>query len=85
MQGQGDRSCFRGSGDLLTSFASRPPRAGDYAITFSGTGEELDAVRARAGGLTVQGPEGETYRFVPEHMLRRSPPAATPVELSHVS
>ncbi|MDQ5848490.1 MAG: VOC family protein [Pseudomonadota bacterium] len=86
VQGQGDRSCFRGSGDhphILCITAAPAPAI--TAITFSGTGEELDAVRVRAGGLTVQGPEGETYRFVPEHHAAALAAGRDqPVELSHV-
>jgi 2,3-dihydroxy-p-cumate/2,3-dihydroxybenzoate 3,4-dioxygenase len=86
VQRQGDRSYFRGTGDhphiLCITAAPAPAIA---AITFSGTPEELDAVQARAGGLTVQGPEGETYRFVAEHPVAALAAGRDqPVELSHV-
>ena len=74
------------------------PAPGVEAITFAGTAEEIDSLKNRAGGSTVQfdspgggsgvmveGPEGQRYRFVidaPGNALSNEP--NRPIELSHV-
>ncbi len=89
---------FRGTGELpciLSVTAAAGPAV--TAITFSGSEQEIDQLRARAqraaapadaredGSVAVRGPEGQVYRFVPE---RQAPALAAerdkPVQLSHV-
>jgi 2,3-dihydroxy-p-cumate/2,3-dihydroxybenzoate 3,4-dioxygenase len=71
---------------------------GVEAITFSGSAEEIDLLRKRTGassvqfdapgggsGITVDGPEGQRYRFVIDTKTEEKPADANrPVQLSHV-
>ena len=95
----GDTRFFRGTGDhpyiLSLAKAAAPCVA---AITFSGSSEELDAVRRRNGsprlikfnvpgggeGFEVRGPEAQTYRFIVEG--ERPKPLSDgdkPIQLTH--
>jgi 2,3-dihydroxy-p-cumate/2,3-dihydroxybenzoate 3,4-dioxygenase len=90
---------FRGTGDhpyiLSLAKAAAPAVA---AITFSGSAEEIDAVRQRNGsarlikfnvpgggeGFEVRGPEAQTYRFITE-TTRPAPlaDADKPIQITH--
>ena len=95
----GDTRFFRGTGDhpyiLSLAKAAAPCVA---AITFSGSGEELDAVRRRNGsprrikfnvpgggeGFEVRGPEAQTYRFIEEARVPETfKDADKPIQLTH--
>ena len=95
----GDTRFFRGTGDhpyiLSLAKAAAPCVA---AITFSGSGEELDAVRRRNGsprrikfnvpgggeGFEMRGPEAQTYRFIEEtSVAERLKDADKPIQLTH--
>lgn len=95
----GDTRFFRGTGDhpyiLALAKAAAPYVA---AITFSGSGEELDALRRRNGsprrirfnvpgggeGFEVHGPEAQTYRFIEEtSVAERLKDADKPIQLTH--
>jgi 2,3-dihydroxy-p-cumate/2,3-dihydroxybenzoate 3,4-dioxygenase len=95
----GDTRFFRGTGDhpyiLALAKAAAPCVA---AITFSGSGEELDAVRRRNGsprrikfnvpgggeGFEVRGPEAQTYRFIEEASVPETlKDADKPIQLTH--
>ena len=95
----GETRFFRGTGDhpyiLSVSKAAAPAVA---AITFSGSAEELDAVRRRNGsprlstfnvpgageGFEVRGQEAQTYRFIVETNLpEKLKDPDKPIQLTH--
>jgi len=90
---------FRGSGDhphiLSLAKAAAPAVA---AITFSGSAEEIDAVRQRNGsarlikfnvpgggeGFELRGPEAQTYRFIVEtNIPEKLKDADKPIQITH--
>lgn len=95
----GDTRFFRGTGDhpyiLSLAKAAAPAVA---AITFSGSAEELDAVRRRNGsprlfkfnvpggseGFELRGPEAQTYRFIVEtNIPEKLKDPDKPIQLTH--
>ena len=95
----GDTRFLRGTGDhpyiLALAKAAAPCVA---AVTFSGSDEELDAVRRRNGsprrikfnlpgggeGFEVRGPEAQAYRFIEEtSVAERLKDADRPIQLAH--
>ena len=87
---------FRGTADhpyILSLTASSTP--GIEAITFSGTPSEIERIKGEkiaafdapgaGSGVSVEGPEGQRYRFVSETKTARLPAEQDrPIELSHV-
>jgi 2,3-dihydroxy-p-cumate/2,3-dihydroxybenzoate 3,4-dioxygenase len=90
---------FRGTADhpyILSLTESTGP--GVEAITFSGSGEEIEALKHRIGATTVEfdspgggtgvrleGPEGQRYRFITDSKVDTKPvDGGRPIELSHV-
>jgi len=95
----GDTRFLRGTGDhpyiLALAKAAAPCVA---AVTFAGSGEELDAVRRRNGsprrirfnvpgggeGFELRGPEAQAYRFIEEtSVAQRLKDADKPIQLAH--
>src|ERR1700741_2716906 len=95
----GDTRFLRGTGDhpyILALAKAAAPCVG--AVTFAGSGEELDAVRRRNGsprrirfnvpgggeGFELRGPEAQAYRFIEEtSVAQRLKDADQPIQLAH--
>ena len=96
---RGKTRYFRATGDhpyVLSLTEARTPSMD--AITFAGTSEEVQSIGKRSGasaskldapggglGVTVDGPEGQRYRFVTDSKAEEKPVDGNrPIQLSHV-